>query len=203
MKNIIKIISIAIFTISCKAQSPIINLENRPSENIAGAYYKDTNNLLDQFEGIYKLNVDPFRTFPGSELVIHLKKKTMVFNNVYYEDMLVGEYKYTYNGIVKIDKLNEMNLAYPFEGNHSIGRSSILKNGDYLCNNCNSDEIRIYAGLVENSTNNIANILISKIIVNGQPAIKLWIGWQTRAKIINETFLNATIPGGEYILIKQ
>ena len=58
MKNIkfILIYSLIILGINCKAQSPIIDLNDRNGTIINGAYYKDVNNLLNQFEGTYVLN---------------------------------------------------------------------------------------------------------------------------------------------------
>ena len=58
MKNIkfILINSLIILGFNCQAQSPIIDINNKNGEYINGAYYKDVNNLLNQFEGTYVLN---------------------------------------------------------------------------------------------------------------------------------------------------
>jgi hypothetical protein len=197
MKNIFKIVPLILFAISCKAQSPIININNRPNDDINGAYYKDVDNLLNQFEGTYISN------FRGNKLEITLQKKEMNNNTVYYEDLLVGEFKYTDHGVVKVDRLNEMNVAYTDQRYHNIEASQIIEYGDYLCIGCTANEIRLSGGLVDTITHNFAEIIISRIIQNGQPAIKLWIGWQTKARIESAPYVPALIPGGDYIMIKQ
>ena len=58
MKNIKTFLAyfLTILGINCQAQTPIIDLNDRDGNIINGAYYKDTNNLLNQFEGTYILD---------------------------------------------------------------------------------------------------------------------------------------------------
>ena len=54
MKNIFYFFALLLFSISCKAQSPVLDIsQDMGTENLTGAYYKDTYNLLNPFEGTY------------------------------------------------------------------------------------------------------------------------------------------------------
>ena len=53
MKNTLKIIVLSAITIACKAQTPIIDIEDNQGYDVNGAYYKDTKNQLNPFEGTY------------------------------------------------------------------------------------------------------------------------------------------------------
>ncbi len=200
MKNIFKIIPFLIFVNSCKAQTPIINIEDDNGEAIQNAYYKDTNNLLNPFVGTY------IYTYGTTSLTIILQKKTMSYNGYKYEDVLIGEYKYIENGVEKVNTLNELNVNYPNQSNHSISANAILSTGDYLCDHCVGNEKRLIGGLVELSTQNVAQLLINRILTDtGQQAIKINIGWQMRSH--NPEFespaAKPSFQGGNYVLIKQ
>ena len=54
---------------SCKAQSPIINIVDQDGSLVQNAYYKDIDNLLNPFEGTYIYNSD------GKYLKLVLQKK--------------------------------------------------------------------------------------------------------------------------------
>ena len=81
MKSLnITLITLLFISLSCKAQSPIINIEDDEGDEIVNAYYKDTNNLLDPFVGTWVLD-------NGTQyLKIVFEKKTMVDAGNYYEE---------------------------------------------------------------------------------------------------------------------
>jgi hypothetical protein len=102
MKNIflITILSFAIF--NCKAQ--VISLTTTNYYNIPnGGYVKDLDGVLNPFIGTWKW------TNGNSEFTIVFVKKEM-YNasglNNYYEDTIMGGYKYIENGIVIVNTLN-------------------------------------------------------------------------------------------------
>lgn len=196
MKNILKIIPLFIFALSCKAQTPIIDINNRPDEDIIGAYYKDINNLLDPFVGNY------IGTSRGNTLQIILQKVTN-FGPVYDEDMIIGEYKYTKRGVVIVDRLNELNVTYDDQRNHAINGNGIVEYGDYICDNCLPGEIQFRGGIVDRITQNNGGFHIIRTTVNGQPAIKVWIGWEAKGRRYDEPPSPALIPGSYHVLIKQ
>lgn len=137
MEQIHKIILLfAIF--SCKAQS-IHNLETLDHYGKPNFYYKDVNNLFNNYEGTWIFN-------NGTTIfTIKLRKVVNYFDSDgnYYEDALIGEYEYSENGIIKVSTLNMFNNnispAY-----HNIKNSLILKKFQPpLCNECDSTIKRI------------------------------------------------------------
>lgn len=125
MKHILLLLILVPFW-SCKAQSPIKSLYN-DYPGVTGAYYKDIDNDLDKFIGTWKY------TSGTTSLTITLQKKIMQpfnDNNVhYYEDIIIGEYKYIENGVEKINTLSQLlTTKDPYEynivGNILIGQTN-------------------------------------------------------------------------------
>ncbi len=200
MKNTFKILSIFLITVSCKAQSPVfdlLDLQHR-IQRINGAYHKDMNNLLNPFEGTY------IYTNGNTSLKIVLQKKTMSYNSVYYEDMLIGEYQYIENGIEKVNTLNKLNINYSDKSNHSIDGSLIITSGNTGCDECLPNEKAWRGGLVDESTHNNADLIIRRTTENGIPAIKILVMWRMKYKKETDPMPpRASFPGGEYILTKR
>ena len=201
MKNIIKIILLLSLTLNCKAQSPVFDIEDIPNiiKDIYGHYQKDTNNQLNAFEGnyIYANGNDTI------QLVLQ-KKILSSMNNYYYEDLIIGEYKYVKNGIVKTNTLNKLNLSYTDQSNHSIDGNFLLTGTEKGCDDCLPNEKRLEVGIVDNNSNNTGYAHIRRILVNGQQAIKFLIVWRMGYRSPSDlppTYYS--IPGGDFILIKQ
>ena len=119
--------------------------------------------------------------------------------------MLIGEYQYIENGVEKTNTLNKLNINYTDFDYHSLSGNAILKYGDALCRNCVQGDIKVMGGLVENLSNNSAQIIISKLIVNGQPAINLNVWWQSKSYNVATSApgASASFSGGDYIMVKQ
>lgn len=83
------------FTLSCKAQSPIIStvdFRNDDDNNIDlvdGCYLKDVENKFDPFIGTWIWQEG------SASLEIVFEKIELVFDGDYFSDMLVGKYKFT------------------------------------------------------------------------------------------------------------
>jgi hypothetical protein len=199
MKQITKIIPILLFALSCKAQSPIKNITEDNGARIEGIYFKDINNYLDPFVGTY------LYTNGTTSLKIVFEKKVMSYDGHEYEDMLIGEYQYIENGVEKTNTLDELNAAYENQNNHSFSGNMIRQYGGPRCTGCVPNEIRIVGGFVEKSTQNSAfPVILTKIMVGNQVAIKLNIGWEMRTYVVGEeTLLPPSFPGGPYVLLKQ
>ncbi|TPD71147.1 DUF6705 family protein [Flavobacterium microcysteis] len=201
MKQLSKILPIFLIALSCKAQSPILDIsENRGTDNITGAYYKDTHNLLNPFEGTY------IYTNGNTSLKIVLQKKikSTVNNNRYYYDYLIGEYQYIENGIEKINTLNKLSINFSNAWNYSIGGSRIITSGNTGCDECLPNEKAWRGGLVDELTHNNADLIIRRITVNGIQAIKILVVWRMKHKKETDPMPpRASFPGGDYILIKQ
>jgi hypothetical protein len=197
MKQLFIIMTLFAMSVNCKAQNPIRDISERDGLNsITGVYYKDTHNLLDPFVGTYVY------TNGNTSLKIVLQKKKS-FNTRYYEDLLIGEYQYIENGIERINTLNKLNIDYTNKSNHSIDGGIIMTQGAG-CNDCLPDEKAVYVGLVESITSNSADLIIRKTIINGIPAIKIFVMWRMRYKKETDPMPpRASFPGGHYILTKR
>lgn len=198
MKKIVKIL-LLFLPLYSNAQSPVINIKNQDGFPITDAYYKDIDQVLNPFEGTY------LYTNGTTFLKVVLEKKIMSFDGFKYSDLLIGEYQYVENGIEKINTLYLLSSFYSEnQHRHSIHGNFPLTIGDEICVGCTVNEFRILSSLVELSTDNLAQIIISKTLVNGHDAIKLNIWWQLRTKKENEPPLpQASLPGGDWVLLKQ
>ena len=200
MKNIIKIIILSAITISCRAQTPVFDIEDfdNITKDIHGAYYKDIHNKLDDFEGVYVY------TNGSTSLKIVLQKKTMSNMNGYsYEDLIIGEYQYIENGVEKRNTLSKLNTSYTNQRNHAIASRFLLTGTGLGCSDCTSTEKRIKGGLIDDTANALANIQLRKITVNGKVAIKLSLYWETKTKQEGQVLIKPFIAPGSYVLIKE
>jgi len=168
MKNLLFIISIIFTFFNCKAQSPVLPLDDLDWKNTDNAYYKDTNNELNTFEGTWLYNDG------DTSLKIILVKSVQYFNGDYYEDTIVGGYQYIEAGIEKINTLTDSNnptLGYEA----SIYGNTIFDDCRYLSvNDCIEGEKSL--GLAIDDTNSefhYGDLIIYKREVNGQEAIKI------------------------------
>lgn len=104
MKKIVYVL--ALITIACKAQSPVISMvdyeNNNNLELTENCYLKDVGNKFAPFVGTWKW------TQGNTELTIVIEKLEMVYDphlNI-YSDELVGKYRYVENGIETSNTLN-------------------------------------------------------------------------------------------------
>ena len=148
MKTIITTIVLLFCLLNCKAQSPVLpRYGNIDYASVEGAYYKDTFNDFNLFEGTWQY------TTPLDTLTIILDKKEMVYTEGtmgspnYYEDMLIGEYRYVDNGIEKVNTLNFITANYSDSYEHNnISGGSIQKynpNVSGICIGCNPGDVQV------------------------------------------------------------
>ena len=169
MKRIL-LITICLLYISCKAQTIMQEepLENRTTRD-TGVYYKDFGNLLNQFEGTY------LYTNGTTSFKIVLQKKVMSnVNNIYYEDILIGGYRYIENGIEKINTLDALNQTYSNGWSYSINGNNIME-GKMRCPSCDNNEKWIAARIKDNVGHHVNELFIRKTTVGSQDAIKIFI----------------------------
>lgn len=170
--NIMKKIFILILFISfanCKAQSPIIQSNaGHPYGDIPNAYYKDIDNLLNQFEGTW------LYTNGNSSLKVTIVKKIMSYNGKYYEDYLIGDYQYIENGVEKVNTLDNINNQV----DHLIDGHSVYP-GNFnnpLCNECLRSERKVADLFMRQPAKGLyAALYLRRVEVNGQPALKFFI----------------------------
>jgi hypothetical protein len=190
------LIMVFMLGLGCKAQSPIKSLYTDYRE-LNGAYYKDLDNDLDKFVGTWKY------TNGSTSLTITLIKKVM-FHNLegnYYEDTLIGEYKYTVNGVDVINTLNNLNSNYTSQFDYNIS-GLIIKDqttqavGNRRIELCFNDPEREYLNKL---------IRIKHIDSPGNLPDKIEIKWTGDAIVLpNENSpINLRVPEQDYTLTKQ
>ncbi|MGV7108162.1 DUF6705 family protein, partial [Flavobacterium sp. U410] len=160
MKTIIYILSI-FFTTICLSQNPIIDLLDDDGSALSGAYYKDVNNLLDVFEGTF------IYTNGNSQLTIQLVKKVQQYNGSYYEDLLIGEYRYIKNGLEIINTLSEINQNYSYQYKHKIA-GNVIADNDYIrwvCSTCSPNEKRIMVTISDSLSNRYGYLILRRMTV--------------------------------------
>ncbi len=185
------IIFILMLSVACKAQSPIIPLEQWDGNVVLNSYVKDVNNKLDLFAGTYVTNAN------GKMWKIVFVKKMQMFNGNYYEDILVGEYEYEDISAV-VNTLPNLAQSFPNPYQHSLVGNLLVPNHGYpTCDDCTPNELRLSIMMKPewNPQEYLGTLIIRRVIVNGQEAIKI--------RKLGETSVSYWIPDGEYILIKQ
>lgn len=131
MKNIILTLTI-FFALSCKAQSPIIDISSDyDSDDIVdGCYLKDVNNSFAPILGTWQW------TNGTDTLTIEFEKISMAYNNLseIYSDEIVGKYHYVENGVEVINTLNyNINASNVFDAHPTYIYRSLtpIKGGRY------------------------------------------------------------------------
>src|SRR5690606_25012375 len=132
MKNILKIVALILFsTTNGQITKP---LENRGGveENV---YYKDFNNVLNEFEGTYEYNGPDFYF----KLVLQ-KKVAENNNNYWWTDVLKGTYQYIVNGV----EVNFLSDPMASDGNPARVQADWIINGNpRYCPDCLQNEKRM------------------------------------------------------------
>lgn len=194
------IISLLFLSLSCKAQSPIIDIEKKPSsfeKPQKNAYYKDINNFYNDFEGTW------IATEGNKVLKIELKKLTAIPNDIpYYSDYIVGEYQYIENGVEKTNTLNNLD-----QYNKGLSGGYLLKS-HYVptCKDCDPQKRRLRIPFFDRSRDLNGIFTFQLIKLNGKKALKgLLIGSSGASYDIDSPppFLEMTVPSGYWTFIKQ
>jgi hypothetical protein len=198
------IIAIAMFTLSCYAQTPILPLETcKGSQNTPNAYYKDINLILNQFIGTWKY------ASGQDTLIIKFKKIEMFYYQStevnYYKDFLVGEYRYVKNGVELINSLSNFdNELDPFD--YSIWGSSIFSNNrNPICDNCSPNQKRMKLAFTDNERPlTFGDMMLRRIFQVG--AEKLEVGISCGVIVYNvdnpPPYFDCNVPSTDFILTK-
>lgn len=204
MKNLKKFLMIITLLVSVITQSQTIKDINAFPWAEPGVYYKDLNNVLDPFVGTYLYNDPATNT---SFKIILQKKQGSLFHS-FYQDMLVGAYKFIKNGVVKVDTENDLLNNYPDGRSSVINGYMILDGTERGCTDCLPNEKRILGSINDpNSTGFVDDLFIRKITVNNQEAIKIYIHHTLEGTRLEGT-ISLIIPPGypvfeEFVLLKQ
>lgn len=208
MRNLIISTVIILTALSCKAQSPIIPLDNAGLAK-DGAYYKDVDQDFDNYVGTWSYS-------NGNErFKIILKKKEQVYFSdpsaqSYYEDILYGEYRYVNeNGQEIVNTLNQIDQTIFPQGSpgHLIRGNLIVSKYQIpvTCNDCNyAPGERIIALNFKNPNQLYLHAMIFlQYIDNSTPKIKLYLGSSEGTIVVPNDYTRPEIPKGFYTLTKQ
>lgn len=197
MKKTFNIFVLLFATISCKSQ--IKDISELGWNTPHGFYYKDNQNLLDTFVGTY------IYTEGNTMLKIVLQKKEMssVGGGLYHEDLIIGEYQYIKDGVEIVNSLDRLNENFADGANYSIDGNLVIGYGSPGCRECAINEKALQLGMVDRASNNTASLYVRRIIVGGQTAIKIAIRWRAKTVLESDPLIPASIPGKDFVLLKQ
>ena len=201
MRNIILIILIAT-TLACRAQSPVIDIADRQTELVDGAYLKDVNNLLDKFAGTW------LYTNGNTSLTLIFQKNTQVQSRI-YSDILIGEYRYVEDGVEKINTLSNLNSLSNLYDHNLTSSFVILKREFPGCSNCDNTEKRIKVDFSDPNPN--LSYLVGTMYMGLRHisefgvADKMQIDFAKKGSSIIPVGApqEPNLPFGRYVLIKQ
>ncbi|MRX41943.1 hypothetical protein GJU43_21915 [Flavobacterium sp. LC2016-23] len=182
---------------SCMAQNPILDIKTPMKDftGVKGAYYKDTKNVLNGYDGTY------LYTNGNNSFKIKLQKNIMTsMNGFYYEDLICGEYQWIENGVEKVNTLNQLTAT---SNSNNISGKRVLTGTVLGCDDCTPTEKRLRLGII--SSPHVGEIDIRKTTVNGKDAIKVEI-WYTGPIAVKEGDpmpKDGIIRAGTYVMIKQ
>ena len=195
---IIIVVLISLQTFS-QTPVPVLDLGSHQGNPQNGAYYQDTNFLLNPFVGTYILNEN------GVYFKIVFQKAIMAFNSKYYEDTIYGEYQYSDQNGNQINTLDVLNQNLQYIWQHNIdGNGIITNNVAPRCDECLPNEIRLRVGLFDPVTGYASSVFIRRIMVYNQEAIQIFISGQSTGRLEGAPpGPIPTVPHGLYTLIKQ
>lgn len=212
MKTII--ILLLSLTFSCASKAQILDTYTTLSfETPPNAYLKDIANFQNQFVGTWKYQ-------NGLEyLEVQFLKKVMMLQepgpNQYYEDLLIGEYKYIdSNGVVRVNSLANLNVNHSSIFNYNMHSGAKLKLSNApICTTCPVGTERLSFHFDEPANDDQllnAKFVIRRVTENGIEKIIVQFenvsgpGGRSKADFnIPSTFTGFSLPYGEYTLIKQ
>lgn len=173
MKNLFITVLILVSFFSCKAQQNIVPIYNETGEidnTYDSDYYKDVDNDLNPYVGIWKWEEG------NSSLEIIFNKITHFDEeNGDASDLLVGEYKYIENGTVLVNSYDPLMQNIPGEvpniisSNNSIifYRLRIENKGFPPCPECSPDTRFLFLGIEEKTKPGVSGLIRMARFIEG------------------------------------
>ena len=203
MKNIFVFTVYFFIAISCKAQTIVpLSQDHSDMYHKSNTYTKDVDNEFDKYTGTWK--------FQQGNTTLTIVFKKIIFDYYqkknYYEDLLIGEYKYIENGIEKVNTLSILSNPPSTTGGYNIYGNRIVHRGVYpQCPECLLNEKRVILFINDSEREYLDNAIVLR-----------YKNENGTEKIIAKIFKNGTsfmppdnapdemrVPYGEYVLIKQ
>lgn len=179
-------------TVKAQTYQTIKPLEGSGSPE-QGVYYKDFNNVLNDFEGTYEYNGTDFYF----KLVLH-KKVARNNGDYWWTDVLNGTYQYIING-------NEANYLNDNLDNNVPGRVDldwIFADEPTFCDGCLQNEKWLRGNIADDITNKSAQLFMAKKVVNGEEGLQLWLSLSFASKQPWESDDPIFLPIGEFFVKK-
>lgn len=198
-----KLILIVIFLTGyfSKVQSQVVDILDKGGIRETDTYYKDINNLLNPFEGTY------IYSNGNTIFKVVLTKKVQQYNGRFYEDLIIGEYQYTNNGVEIANTLTEINTIYNNQRKHSIDGNALVNSNhrQWQCSDCSAGEKRLRTSIRDVVSSRYADLIMRRTTEGGQEVMKIKITNISRVIHIEgqPTPPNFALPTGEFTLIKQ
>ncbi|SHE77341.1 hypothetical protein SAMN05444377_101206 [Flavobacterium fontis] len=180
-------------TVDLALQGDLLSVEKTP----IGYYFKDMYHVLDPYVGTWVF------TDGTTQLKLVLQKKMSNRNNVFFQDMIYGEYQYIENGIEKVNTLSQLNENFSDCGFYSINGNLVVLHDSPLCFGCEVGEKTLATGIIHDESESIGRLLLKRIIVNGQPALQASMGWRLRWKPAGTVLPPNPLPARDFILLLQ
>jgi hypothetical protein len=199
MKNLITIV-IAILTFSNLNAQIYNHLSTEgieePGSSEYGVYYKDVNNVFDDFTGTYEYSGNDFYF-----KIILIRKNHSNMSNYYWEDIIVGGYQYTKNG-VDINYLNVNPDAIVNGKNGSkIWLSSIRTPDSNFCDDCPSGKSLVGA-IFDPIRHKSGTLHMARKTQNGETGLQIWILLSASVKEAWESDEPIQLPTGIFFMKK-
>ncbi len=195
--------TLALFVLfSCKAQTVVSLANDSDLAFTNGTYNKDVDNDFNKYVGTWK--------FIQGNTTLTLELKKLTFNHYqsknYYEDLLVGEYRFIENGVEKINTLSQMINPPAKAGYHNIWGNLIwTKNLFPKCDDCSQNERRIKLYITDPERKYLDNAVILRYKnENGVERIIARIYKNDTSVMLQKGSPDEMrVPYGEYVLTKQ
>ncbi|WP_116788401.1 DUF6705 family protein [Flavobacterium psychrotrophum] len=176
------------------------------SRSAQDVYYKDTFNDFDKFTGTWKY------TNGTTSLTITLQKKIKqehTLNKFYYEDIVIGGYKYVENGVEKVNTLHLLMLNMPSNYDYPIVGTIIAGPGSIYCQGCGVSDRKLLLQFSEPNREVPGyepEMIFQRADSGSVQKLKLkfrTISGRYDEEGVTPQYTSYSIPFGEYLLVKQ
>jgi len=197
MKHTLIIFLLISSVLSCKAQSPVVDIDANRTQIPNGAYFKDAQNKLGKYTGTWKY------TNGNTTFTITIVKMLEYFDGRDYEDILIGEYKYIDNGVEIINTLSDINSTSITPYQHLIKGNLIVGTSKYVaCTDCSQGEERVALMIRDPARVYLTQHKLVLRYINSQQITATIVA--THGVMIDEGDpINLRVPDGEYSMTKQ
>lgn len=200
MKKLLIILTVFLIGTNLQAQITLSDIEdiNYPE---AWVYYKDVNHILDPFVGTWLYTNG--NTF--FKIVLEKIENSAYNNGIYYEDLLIGAYRYVENGVEKVNTLNELNAVYTQRSDYEIYGHTVMTGNARGQTDVMPNEKWLILTISDPVSGSADEMFVKKTTINGQEAIEIFIYHHIGTRHVNDPIPPPiSYPlSTELVLIKQ